>query len=206
MIEAIIFDLGGVYCQGSFIDFMNKSYKVLGIDGVFTADAEVIFDTDYNKGLIGPEECFRKVFGVEISDEKIEQIKGLWATTWAPTAEMLEFVEGLTKKYAVAMISNSDALNSAKYHERGWYDFFKPLILSHEVGILKPDREIYDICLEQLGIPAEKCVFIDDQKACVDAAVALGMKGIHYESLAQLKEELGKLDVNIDYETNKTHE
>jgi putative hydrolase of the HAD superfamily len=194
-IEAVVLDLGGVYCQGSFVDFMNRAHKVLGIENTFKACAEVVFDSEYNRGLITFEECMRKLLSVPINAEQMQAIKDIWTHTWAPTPEMLNLVQRLKQRYPLGMISNSDHVNSQVYRERGWYDTFNPLVLSHEVHILKPDRRIYEICLEQLGLPAESCAFIDDQEACLVTARELGMQTILYKSLHQLKEEFERLGI-----------
>jgi putative hydrolase of the HAD superfamily len=58
-------------------------------------------------------------------------------------------------------------------------ELFDKLFLSYEIGIHKPDAGIYTHVLQNAGIKAEECVFIDDSLANVDAARLLGMKGIH---------------------------
>ena len=199
MIEAIIFDVGGVYMQGSFIEFMNKSYKILGIPGEFKTDSIVTFDDDYNKGLINAEECFRKVFGVEISEENMNAIFGLWTNTWKPETQMLSYVKALQRKYVTAVLSNSDPVNSEKYTKEGWYDPFDYLVLSHEVQINKPDPEIYKIILDKVGVPASECVFIDDIQENLDvASKTFGMKTILYQSFEQMIRELMLLGVRVD--------
>ncbi len=47
-------------------------------------------------------------------------------------------------------------------------------------GILKPDPRAYRTCLDQLGLPADACVFVDDQRRNVDGARALGLPAIHF--------------------------
>ena len=197
MVQAIIFDVGGVYLQGSFVDFVNKSYKVLGINGQFHASDEVVFDTNLNRGTVTHEDCFRRYFGVPISDEQMEAIKGLWTTTWVLTEETSDLVGRLKERYTLAILSNSDALNSEKYQQRGWYSPFEHLVLSHEVGVLKPDRRIYEIALQRLKFYPEKCLFIDDQKKCLEPAKVMGMKTILYQTHPQLKEELTRMGIKF---------
>lgn len=193
MIKAIIFDVGGVYLQGSFTDFVNKSYKILGINDTFQTGRELVFDHDYNRGCISVDECFRKYFSVFISDEQMEKIKEIWSTTWVLTEEMRELVRGLKNHgYRLAILSVSDLFNSQKYRERGWYDDFDPVVLSHEEGLLKPERRLYEITLERLGLPANECLFIDNEVDALPPAQALGMETIHFESIEQLKEEFEK--------------
>ena len=190
MTQAIIFDVGGVYMSGSFVDFVSRSYTVLDIDQVFTASDEITFDANLNTGKISHDECFRKYFGVSISEDQMEQIKEIWMTTWAPTQNMIDLVRKLKNTYTLAILSNSDLLNSTKYSRKGWYSYFDHLILSHEVGILKPDPMIYEMTLERIGLPARECLFIDDQAKVLVPARDIGMETIHFQSLEQLKREL----------------
>ncbi len=190
MIKAIIFDVGGVYMEGSSVDFINRAYEVLGIDKVITSSDGVVFDEDYNKGLISYQDCFRKFFNVPIFEEQMEKIAEIWQTTWAPTAEMLELIKHLKENYTLAILSNSDLLNSSKYFRVGWYSYFNHLILSHELGILKPDERIYKITLDKLGLGGDECIFVDDQEKVLIPARKLGMETILFKSVGQLKEEL----------------
>jgi len=191
MIKAIIFDVGGTYAAGSITTFVNKSYKILNIDKTFSTNEQVIFDANLNKGLISHENCFKKYFNVPISDEQMAEIKKAWTTNWIPTEEMLELVKNLAKSYRLAILSNSDSLNSEKFEKQGCYKYFDPIILSHELAILKPDIKIYDITLEKLNLNANECLFIDDQEKVLVPARELGMDTILFKSLPQLKEELG---------------
>jgi putative hydrolase of the HAD superfamily len=170
---------------------------LLGIPRTYTTDQRIVFDHRFNSGQIGAEECFRNFFGVPISDEQMREVISYWTSTWAPEPEMQDLVARLGSKCRLAILSNSDPLNSRGYTQKGWYGPFDPLILSHEIGILKPDRRIYDILLQRLGLPPEECVFIDDQQPCLDTAAQLGMKTILYSSVQQLEEELKKMGIEF---------
>jgi len=193
MIKAIIFDVGGVYMQGSFVDFVNQSRQILGINETFYVDKLIVFDKRYNSGEISIEECFRSYFGVEINDDQMKQIINVWTNTWKPTPEMIDLVINLKKNYRLAILSNSDPVNSENYTRLGWYQYFDPIILSHEVHLLKPDKRIYEITLEKLGLKPEECLFIDDQADCLVPAADMGMSVIQFRSVPQLKAELDAL-------------
>jgi putative hydrolase of the HAD superfamily len=64
-------------------------------------------------------------------------------------------------------------------------DVFETVVDSAFVGMRKPDPGIYELTLERLGLPAEACVFVDDLQINVDAARALGMRGVVYRDTAQ---------------------
>ena len=197
MIKAILFDVGGVYLEGSFVDFVNKAYKILGVDKDFYSDKAVVFDAGLNKGEITTEECFKKYFKSPINDEQMKKIIGIWTNTWKLSKEMEELVTRLKNKYKLAVLSNSDLLNSQNYTKKGWYKYFDALILSHEIGILKPQKEIYEIAVEKLNSKPEECLFIDDQEDCLKPAREMGMSTILFKSIPQLKEELRKKDIKF---------
>jgi putative hydrolase of the HAD superfamily len=69
-------------------------------------------------------------------------------------------------------------------------DVFELVVDSAFVGMRKPEPRIYELTLERLGLPAEACVFVDDLQVNVDAAVALGMRGVVYRDTAQALAEL----------------
>ncbi|NBO45654.1 MAG: HAD family phosphatase [Actinobacteria bacterium] len=76
-----------------------------------------------------------------------------------------------------ALLSNSWGND---YPRDGWDDMFDAAVISHEVGMRKPDPAIYAHVCEQLSVAPDECVFVDDLRGNVDAAVALGMVGIHH--------------------------
>ncbi|MGW1207293.1 HAD-IA family hydrolase [Streptomyces cyaneofuscatus] len=57
--------------------------------------------------------------------------------------------------------------------------------------VAKPDPAIYRIAAERAGVPAERCLFVDDRQENVDAAAALGMTGVLYREPADLRRALG---------------
>ncbi|UPG91924.1 HAD family phosphatase [Luteibacter aegosomaticola] len=76
---------------------------------------------------------------------------------------------------------------------RARYDFFNwfdGIVVSGDEGMIKPDPKLYETLLERYDIDPKRAVFIDDNKANVDAAEALGIHGIHFHSPAQLRSEL----------------
>jgi len=72
-------------------------------------------------------------------------------------------------------------------------DIFETVVDSGFVGLRKPDRAIYAIVLERLGLPAEECVFVDDVAVNVEAAQALGFAVVHFRDTEQAIAELDAL-------------
>ena len=74
-------------------------------------------------------------------------------------------------------------------------EIFEVVVDSGFVGCRKPDREIYDLTLERMGVAAEECVFVDDADVNCDAARELGMSAVHYrhndQAIPELRDTLG---------------
>ncbi|MFI7615053.1 HAD family hydrolase [Nonomuraea terrae] len=64
--------------------------------------------------------------------------------------------------------------------------FADDVVSSHRVGVAKPDPRIYRIAAERAGVAAERCLFVDDRPANVEAARALGMTAVHYRTFDDL--------------------
>ena len=69
-------------------------------------------------------------------------------------------------------------------------EIFEFVVDSAFVGCRKPDREIYEIVLERLGLPAEVCLFIDDVEVNVEAAREIGLSAVHFRDNEQAIPEI----------------
>lgn len=72
-------------------------------------------------------------------------------------------------------------------------EYFDDLVLSSEVGFMKPDHEIFELAAERLNVNPSDCVFIDDRARFCSAAEATGMHALLYKSLDKLKKDLEPL-------------
>jgi putative hydrolase of the HAD superfamily len=90
-----------------------------------------------------------------------------------------------------AILSNigADVLASVE-RTFDWIHHFDVLVWSYQLGIVKPDPEIYRHTLRELGTNPEETLFIDDRRPNVEAARALGIQALEYSSVDQLREEL----------------
>jgi len=71
-----------------------------------------------------------------------------------------------------------------------FFDLFKDMVISGEVGVTKPDPRIFHLLLQQVARPAEECLLIDDAPANISAAASLGFQTIQFHSPEQLATEL----------------
>ena len=75
-------------------------------------------------------------------------------------------------------------------HEFDFLNLFDEIILSGEVKLIKPEPEIFELCLQKIGKPANQCLFIDDSEANIITAQRLGFDTVHFVSPEHLENEL----------------
>jgi 2-haloacid dehalogenase len=107
----------------------------------------------------------------------------------------VEILKRLKKAgYSIYGLSNWSAETFPIAREN--YDFFglmDDIVLSGEVGEIKPEPEIFEIALERIGRPANECLFIDDSLPNIEQARKMGFAVVHFESPEQLERELQRL-------------
>jgi epoxide hydrolase-like predicted phosphatase len=80
-----------------------------------------------------------------------------------------------------------------EYPREGWDEMFDAIVISGEVGMRKPEPEIFAHALDLLGVEAKQTVFVDDLRVNVTAAVELGFVGVHHVTYDETASELEAL-------------
>jgi len=88
------------------------------------------------------------------------------------------------------LLSNSWGLD---YPREQFGELFDDVVISGEVGMRKPDAEIFLLAARRLGVPPASCVFVDDLRPNVAGAVAVGMVGVHHHDASTTITELEAL-------------
>lgn len=83
----------------------------------------------------------------------------LWNYVFPGTADLLA---ELKQTYRLAMVSNSDGRAELKTIQHGLRDYLEFVVDSHNVGVEKPDKRIFEIACEQLELEADDCVYVGD--------------------------------------------
>jgi putative hydrolase of the HAD superfamily len=105
--------------------------------------------------------------------------------------------------FSTALLSNSWGCD--EYPRADFPGLFDTVVLSGEVGMRKPEKEIFLHAAQTLGVPPEECVFIDDMAANVAAARACGMTGVlHTETASTARALQDLLGVPLAWSTPAT--
>jgi glucose-1-phosphatase len=192
--RAIIFDIGRVLVR------LDVAGAMGGLAGMisFTPQetwAAIEHDPrwrDWQEGRMSPRDwqlhiCRR--LGVNLT---FEQFSEIWNRVLDPTP-LLDgaFLESLSKRYCLAVLSNTDPIHVAELEKRfDFFRFFKHRIYSCVVGASKPSPLIFRAALQACKTTADNAIYIDDIPAYVDAARQLGMTGLVFQSPEQLIADL----------------
>ena len=77
--------------------------------------------------------------------------------------------------------------------EKRIFSLLNGMVISCEEKLVKPDPRIFHTLLQRYDLKAEECLFTDDREDNVEAAIALGMKGVVFHNAAQLEKEINNI-------------
>jgi glucose-1-phosphatase len=197
--SAIVFDLGKVLIPFDYAPAIKKLNQVeKGLGDRFTElyKSNYHFHRDFERGKITDSEFVNKM--LELVDHKLdaETFKKYYADIFSLNEDVISLLPILKRNYQLYLLSNTDSIHQ-KY---GWqkYDFLKyfdKLILSHEVGSVKPEEKIYRAVEDASGFSSEEHFFIDDIEDYVNAAIGLGWGGVQFTGYKKLIEDLKKQNI-----------
>jgi len=105
--------------------------------------------------------------------------------------ELMALIRSVRPALKTGLISNAwTGLRKALHTYFLIEDAFDALVISAEEKIMKPDARIYYLALERLGVQPSEALFLDDFKVNIDAANALGLIGIHFQSTEQAQRDI----------------
>lgn len=193
LMDLILFDLGNVLVR------YDHSRTLTALAGLYRVDVEEIADLfqaiapAFGIGGITPEEVvhrFNKRFGAEHS---LGHFAEAFCSSLARNDAALAYAVHLREEdiLAIGAISNTNAIHVA------WLDAHAPelrefdlVMMSNEVGLHKPDPEIFELAMELLNVPAGQILYIDDLAENVEAARRLGMVGIVHSDWTQTRQQI----------------
>ena len=194
MIKAVFFDLGGVIVRTEFQAPREHLAERLGME--YEDLVKLVFDSPSSirasHGEISDKEHWAEVTKrLRRPASETETIREDFFAGDIADREILDFLQTLRPHYFVGLISNAwpdlrDYIARQKFD-----DAFDHMVISGEVGVLKPEPRIYQIALEQAGVSPDEAVFVDDFYENIEGCEKVGMKGIHFKdpesALKQLK-------------------
>lgn len=179
MINTIIFDFGDVFINLRK-EHSIEEFKKLGLDG---PNEDLLEHNDlFEKGKIN-ELQFINSFSKYIPEASVEQVTKAWNSVIGDfPLERLEFLQMLSTKYRLFLLTNTDAIHIDRFeHKVGmsfytdFYRCFEKVYYSYEMGMRKPEPEIFQAIIRKHDLSPKRTLFVDDKKDNTDIAASLGL-------------------------------
>jgi putative hydrolase of the HAD superfamily len=202
---ALIFDFGNVVAHFDYRVACARLGQPLGSSGeeLLERVRGLGFSPlvqEYESGRISAEAFSRgfcALVGLDITHDE-------FARAWADIFRLNEPIAGIIadlkrRGYTLVLGSNTNDLHAIQFRRQfaTTLAHFDRLILSYEIGHLKPSAAFYQACADAAGAPASECLFIDDLPENVAGARATGMEGVVFRDVPSLVETLRGLGVEV---------
>lgn len=196
MIKAVVFDCFGVVIADVLRARRESISKVDPAAG--QAMSDIVKAS--NRGMTTREEAAKRM--AEIIGIDYQQILTDVDNGEVKNDELIAFIKTLRPTYKLAMLSNVRSRERLdQLFDPGELDqLFDAVVASGDVGFIKPEREIYEMAAERLGVAPQDCVMIDDIREYCDGAEDAGMRSIQFTSTEQAIADFAAL---IDTESEK---
>lgn len=197
--RVVFFDLGGVIVRTEYQAPRQRLADRLGLD--YEDLVKVVFDSPTARqaslGEIRTEQHWEAVarrFGLPAVEAQV--IRDEFFAGDVVDHALVDFLRSLRPRCKTGLISNAFPDLRDYILRMGFADAFDHMVISAEVGVMKPEARIFHLALEALNAKPEEAIFVDDFAENVDAARALGMCGIQFK---EPERTLTKLKQLLDY-------
>lgn len=201
MVHNVVFDIGNVLVRWAPQDVVGNFFQ----DEESLPDLTLkIFKSplwyDLNLGKLTEKEAI-KLYSqqLHIPEGKLEELMGAIKESLVPLEGSFELLDELYAR-GVPLYSITDNVHEIMAYLRKRYDFIKKfsgVVVSAELGVLKPSPMIYEHLINQYRLIPQETVFIDDLLKNVEGARNLGLHGIQFSDATQCREELKRLGIPI---------
>lgn len=178
MIDTIIFDFGDIFIN------LDKDATISELKKLGMTEWNSEFDRLnllFETGDISYD-IFVTGFQEQLPNASIEEILEAWnAVLLDFPLYRLEFLQMLSKKYRLFLLSNTDSIHIETFENQSgtsfysdFYQCFEKVYFSFEIGMRKPNPEIFQYLINKHELSPKRTLFVDDKKENTDSAASLG--------------------------------
>ena len=180
MIKVVVFDVAGVLIKETWIKTMQS---LLNDNSLTKADVFELWQKEecfhqYETGQLSTRQfvCLAKqALSIELNDQSFSHIFNEMIV--APFEQSEQVLKTIKQKYKLAILSNTNPLHFEKIQSQ--FTIYQPcdhLFLSHQMGVMKPNKQIFNRMLDTLNCRPNEVMFFDDNQPNVEAARKLGIQ------------------------------
>lgn len=184
MIKTIIFDLGGIFIQidtKQFLRELCEKFDSLSERDVLNVLIRSDHYSQYEKGSIDSYTFYERVRDKLGGNFSFPFFKKIWQHIFSPIQSMIDLLPQFKSMYQLVLLSNTNAMHM-EYIEKEYpfFHYFDHIIYSYEIGMIKPEKQIFRYTLNKIGCDAKECVFIDDTDENVQSAEEYGIRSYRF--------------------------
>ncbi|MCZ4373679.1 HAD family phosphatase [Vibrio diazotrophicus] len=200
-IKNVVFDIGNVVVRWAPLEIIRLTF---GDNNAVEEKAKSIFQSEtwfrLNKGQITENDAkaqYKDALG--LTELECERLFYYVKQTQILIHGSVDLIKRC-KSAGLNVLALTDNVHEIVSHLKNTYtfwDLFDGAIVSADVGLLKPQPEIYQTLLSQYELKASQTVFIDDMPYNVKGAESVGIAAIQFENVSQCEQALRSLGVQI---------
>jgi putative hydrolase of the HAD superfamily len=198
--DVVMFDLGGVALEVESDRLVHQVAQLIG--KTFEQVQRAIYDEElllpFELGRITPQAYYEGLKQRLKLPWSYEQFVGSWNGIFSENRDVIELMPRLRKRHKLLALTNTNVLHLS--HIKTAFpalSIFDQWVASCEVGMRKPEPEIYAFAVKQAGVRPQAAIYIDDRPELVEAGRSAGLKAIRYESGDQLIQAFRALGIEV---------
>ena len=182
-IKNLIFDLGGVIILSEDVDFSEFDDKFSLPEGSTEKVVRSCFEKEEIIEDFDVREYLKENFSHLISFEEYNEVINAIYRNEKMNKELVNWIERKKDNYTISLLTNNtsslDKVLKEKFQIEYLFDF---IFNSADIGMVKPNPEIYKHALEKTKTEPKNCLFVDDSERNVKAAKKLGIKAVLFQN------------------------
>jgi len=184
--QVILFDVGGVLVE------LGPSPFPVEVEFVMDVWQESKAALAFEKGFTTAVEFAHALIAEHDIDCDIGMLIDHFRS-WprGPYPRVYELLSAVRQRYRVAILTNTNALHWSRFHDEfALHEYCERIFASHQLGMAKPEPEIFEYVIGALDAPPAHILFVDDNAANVAAAGARGMQAVQARGVEAVVESL----------------
>ena len=187
-IKTIIFDLGAVLLninyQLTLIEFAKLGVK--NADSFYSKEVQTNLFNEIETGKISVD-SFLKLLQKETENASKNEVRNAWnAMLLDLPKERIELLKKLNQDFPIYLLSNTNSIHISEFKKKigetkyqEFYNLFDKVYYSHEIGFRKPNKDAFQLILDENNLKANEVLFIDDSPQHIRGANKLGIQTYH---------------------------
>lgn len=190
--DLVLFDLGGVLIQPGGVASMRALAGMESDEALWTRWLGCRWVQRFEAGLCTPEEFAGGMvtdWDLRLEPAAFLEEFGDWPEP--PFEGALELVDAVQASVQAGFLSNMNSFQwAANYQAIPLTQAFAYRFLSFELGLVKPDAAVFEAVADQLPVPRQRVLFLDDNLVNVEAAEGAGFAACHVRGITAAREAL----------------